>query len=149
QADTLEISGGSIVIDGVPFSSSRLHRTLHHANAHAVILVAATAGPEIGQQAQALWEEGKPDEYFFLEVYGSAIVEHLVTMAGARLCASADRDGMAVLPHYSPGYPEWPVEEQPRLLELIKRTSASGGPLAQGTRPLAIDAMDSGMLRPK
>jgi hypothetical protein len=150
QAEALEISGGSIVIDGVPFSSSRLQRTLQHAGAHAVVLVAATAGPEIGQQAQALWEEGKPDEYFFLEVYGSAVVEHLVTMTGARLCASADRDGMAILPHYSPGYPEWPIEQQPRLLQLIKSMTANGGAAGQRTRPdLAVDVMDSGMLRPK
>ena len=26
---------------------------------------------------------------------------------------------MAVLPHYSPGYPEWDIAEQPPLLELI------------------------------
>ena len=149
QADTFAISGGSIVIEGVPFSSSRLQRTLQHADAHAVVLVAATAGPEIGQHAHALWDEGKPDEYFFLEVYGSAIVEHLITMTGARLCASADRDGMAILPHYSPGYPEWPIDEQSRLLELIKSTRANGGLTGEGTRHLAIDVMDSGMLRPK
>ena len=49
----------------------------------------------------------KPDEYFFLEVFGSAVVEHLVTMTGARLVRLGRRRGSAVLPHYSPGYPEW------------------------------------------
>ncbi len=34
---------------------------------------------------------------------------------------------MAVLPHDSPGYPEWDVAEQPRLLEVIKNTG--NGPL--------------------
>jgi hypothetical protein len=49
---------------------------------------------------------------------------------------------MAVLPHYSPGYPEWDVAEQPRLLELMKRTHKE-------SFPSHVEALDSGMLRPK
>ena len=49
---------------------------------------------------------------------------------------------MAVLPHYSPGYPEWDVAEQPRLLELMKRTRRE-------RFPSCVEALDSGMLRPK
>ena len=37
-------------------------------------------------------------------------------MTGARLCAWADAERVAVLPHYSPGYPDWDIDEQPRLL---------------------------------
>ena len=37
-----------------------------------------------------------------------------MTMTGARLCAWADGQRLAVLPHYSPGYPEWDIAEQPR-----------------------------------
>ncbi len=51
-------------------------------------------------------------------MFGSAVVEHLTTTAGARLCAWADGERMAVLPHYSPGYPEWDIAEQPRLFSL-------------------------------
>ena len=87
---------------------------------------------------QQLWREEKPDEYFFLEMYGSAVVEHLVAAAGARLCAWAEERGMAVLPHYSPGYPEWDIADQPRLLQLV-----------HGALPCPIRALDSGMLSPK
>jgi hypothetical protein len=128
------------VIDGVPFSSSRLCSTFHAAGADGAVLVAASAGPEIEQEAQNRWRDEKPDEYFFLEAYGSAVVEHLVMMTGARLCAWADADGTAVLPHYSPGYPEWTIEEQPDLLQLIGRTRRDAIPL---------ELLDSGMLRPK
>ena len=103
------------------FDSARLRNTLEAAGAHRAILVAVSAGPELEREAQNRWRDEKPDEYFFLEVYGSAVVEHLVTMTGARLCAWADADGLAVLPHYSPGYPEWDIAEQPALLELIGR----------------------------
>ena len=140
QAGTLQIGEAATAIDGVAFSSARLRNTLHAASAHSAILVAASAGPELEHEAQIRWRDEKPDEYFFLEVYGSAVVEHLVTVIGARLCAWADGDGSAVLPHYSPGYPEWTIDEQPGLLELIRRP---------GSRAMPLDVLDSGMLRPK
>jgi hypothetical protein len=140
QAGALGIAAETIVIDGVTFRSPRLRNTLEAAGAHSAILVAASAGPELELEAQTRWHDGKPDEYFFLEMYGSAVVEHLVTMTGARLCAWADAEGSAVLPHYSPGYPEWSIDEQPNLLALIGRARQDA---------MALDVLDSGMLRPK
>ena len=64
-----------------------------------------------------------------------------MTAAGARLCAWADSRDMAVLPHYSPGYSQWDVAEQSRLLRLIA---------VRGTQlPGHLEALDSGALRPK
>ncbi len=133
---------GSIQIDGVSFSSPRLQSTLQRAEAHSVILVAAGAGPELEWEAQTRWQDEKPDEYFFLEMYGSAVVERLVTMTGARLCSWAERREMAVLPHYSPGYPVWYICEQARLLGLVNQ--AGRKPL-----PSPLEALCSGALRPK
>ncbi|HXG56496.1 MAG TPA: hypothetical protein VNJ03_14055 [Vicinamibacterales bacterium] len=140
QASELRTGEDTTIIEGVTFSGTRLRNTLHAAGAHSAILVAASAGPELEREAQVRWRDEKPDEYFFLEMYGSAVVEHLVMMTGATLCAWAERDGCAVLPHYSPGYPEWSIEEQPALLGLMGRTRADAIPL---------ELLDSGMLRPK
>ena len=142
QAQQLSITNGSIAIDGASFSSSALQKTLHQAEADSVILVAVSAGLELEAEAQRLWLEEKPDEYFFLEILGSAIVEHLITTIGARLCAWADPRQLAVLPHYSPGYTDWDIAQQPALLELIRRTR-------QFVLPSEISVMESGMLRPK
>jgi hypothetical protein len=142
QAASFAISGNSICIDGVLFSSKRLETTLQDAGAHSVILVAVGAGLEAEEESRRRWHEEKPDEYFFLEMYASAVVEHLTTATGAHLCNWAEQNGMAVLPHYSPGYPEWDVAEQPRLLELMKRTRNEHF-------PSQVDVFDSGMLRPK
>lgn len=142
QAEEFEIAGDLIRIDGVSFSSNRLKNTLEQADAHSVILAAVGAGIEAEEESHRLWKEEKPDEYFFLEMFGSAVVEHLTTLTGARLCDWAEQRGMAVLPHYSPGYPEWDVSEQPRLLELMKG--------ARGEAQLSgVEAFESGMLRPK
>jgi len=142
QAESFEIDGDSIQIDGVQFTSKRMQSTLQQAEAHSVILVAVGAGREAEEEAGRRWKDEKPDEYFFLEVFGSAVVEHLATATGARLCDWAEQHGMAVLPHYSPGYPEWDVADQPRLLELMKRTRRE-------TFPSPVEVLDSGMLRPK
>ena len=161
--------GGAVYLGGVPFHSRRLLRLFTDAGAHRAMLAAITAGPELEAEAQRLWLDGKPDEYFFLEMYGSAVVEHLVTMAGARYCAWAEPEGMAVLPHDSPGYPEWPIEEQGKLWALLSGPRFGGpeGPPYVGTEDgptenapyvgrtfrsgesAFLEVLDSGMLRPK
>jgi hypothetical protein len=142
QAESFELAGDSILIDGVAFTSKHLQSTLAEAGAHSAILVAVGAGFEAEDESRRRWLDEKPDEYFFLEIFGSAVVEHLTTATGARLCDWAERHGMAVLPHYSPGYPEWDVAEQPRLLNLIKRTRNQ-------QLPSQVDVFETGMLRPK
>ena len=142
EVDALEIGGAGVTLNGVSFGSPRLAKTLRSADAHGAVIVAVGAGPELELEARTLWEAGKPDEYFFLEVYGSAVVEHLVTMTGARLCAWAEGRHMAVLPHYSPGYPEWAIDEQPRLLDLINQSRRQ-------MPPVPVEVLESGMLRPK
>ncbi len=137
-----ELTGNQFRVNGAAFSSRRLHDQLLDAEAAQAMLVAVSAGPECEQKARELWHAGKPDEYFFLEVYGSAVVEHLITAAGARICDWAERQGMAVLPHYSPGYAGWDVAEQTKLFDLIK--SRSNGDFAS-----RLGVLHSGMLQPK
>jgi hypothetical protein len=142
QVSTVSLRDTHVQIEGVSFSAERLHHRLRHADAESAVLVAVSAGPELEDEAHNLWADGKPDEYFFLEVFGSAVVEHLTTMTGARLCAWAEERQWAVLPHDSPGYPGWDIAEQGSLLEVIRSTP---------TIPLRgpIEVLDSGALKPK
>jgi hypothetical protein len=142
RTDRIEITTSSVRIDDVELVSDRLQKTFTEADACTAVLVAASAGPELEVEANQRWKDEKPDEYFFLEAYGSAVVEYLITTTGARLCASAEQDAMAVLPHYSPGYPGWDIREQALVLELVR--SAGEPPL-----PGPVEVLDSGMLRPK
>lgn len=133
---------GGVRIGATEFSAPQLQAQFDAAKVDRAILVAVSAGPECEQQAHQLWQEGKPDEYFFMEVFGSAVVEHLITQAGARICSWAEPAGITVLPHYSPGYPDWDVTDQHKLLALIH--AAADTPL-----PGVLQVLDSGMLRPK
>jgi hypothetical protein len=139
EAELLEIADRTISIDGELFVTPRLQHSLECADAHSVIVAAVCAGPEAEQETQRLWRKDKPDEYFFLEMFAAAVVEHLVASVGTRLWSWAEERGMAVLPHYSPGYSEWDIGEQPRLLALVKRRPLPG----------ELHSLDSGALLPK
>ncbi|MGA2541833.1 MAG: hypothetical protein ABSG78_09800 [Verrucomicrobiota bacterium] len=142
QAEALELAGEEIKINGAAFSPPPLLAQFNTAQVHTALLLAVSAGPQCEEKARALWQEGKPDEYFFMEMFGSAVVEHLVTVANGRICAWADQQGLAALPHYSPGYSGWNVSDQPQLWDLIRRVSGRDF-------PGELDVMDTGMLRPK
>jgi hypothetical protein len=137
-----QLANDRLKINGSILDSKRLHDQLLDAQAHEAMLVVVSAGKECEERARQLWQDGKPDEYFFLEVFGSAVVEHLVATAGARICAWAEQNGMAVLPHYSPGYSGWDVSDQISLFDLIQQNQ--GQPFPQDIR-----VFDSGMLQPK
>lgn len=139
RSATLVTAPDSFVVDGIQLRSDHVRRMLEQAGAHTAMIAAVSAGPEIEERAQQAWSEEHPDEYFFLETLGSAVVEQLTTMTGARLCEWAEGEGLAVLPHYSPGYPEWDVADQAALFSLVGRDGLPG----------ALDVLESGMLRPK
>ena len=139
---SLELKDGGTCIEGTEFSSKKLREILSEAEAHSALLVAVSAGKECEEHAQKLWNEGKPDEYFFLEIFGSAVVEHLVASLNGRICALAEPAGFIAVPHYSPGYTGWDVADQNKLFELI-----AGG--AARVFPEPVTVLSSGMLQPK
>jgi hypothetical protein len=142
QADGLSTTDEHVHIDGVVFSSKRLHSQMAHVMADNAVLVAVSAGKQCEEKAQQLWQEEKPDEYFFLEIYGSAVTEHLIATASFRICEWADQQQLAVLPHYSPGYSGWDISDQKRIFDLIRQKRRL-------EFPEEIQVLDTGMLQPK
>ena len=142
EISSLELKSESARIGGIEFSSKRLREILSEAGAHSLLLVAVSAGKECEEHARAMWNDGKPDEYFFVESYGSAVVEQLITVASSHICAWADENQMAALPHFSPGYSGWDISEQLPLWDLFQKDLG-------GVFPGALEVLDSGMLRPK
>ena len=138
----LQLTPHGLRLDGMEFPSIPLHEHLQQAGASRVLLMAVSAGPGCEDHARQLWSEAKPDEYFFLEIFGSAVVEHLVATTNGRLCDLAERDGLMAAPHYSPGYTGWDVADQNKLFALIARGLTQ--PL-----PEPLEVLSSGMLRPK
>ena len=142
QTEDLELANERLKISGIEFSSKQLHDQFSAAQAHNAVLVVVSAGKQCEEKARELWHEGKPDEYFFMEMFGSAVVEHLITIASGRICGWADNNKMVALPHYSPGYSGWDMSDQTKLWELIRQQKVRDF-------PGEFHVMDTGMLRPK
>ena len=138
----VDAGGGGLRIGGVEFESAVLREHLAGAGADRAVLFAVSAGPECEAHARALWEAGKPDEYFFLELFGSAVVEQLVAQTNGELCAEAARGGRRAIAHYSPGYAGWDVAGQNALHELIAAGWGKSG-------AVELRVLPSGMLQPK
>lgn len=142
QLDDVEAVDGGVRIDRTIFRSSRLRRLVVDARADTAFALAVSAGRECEDEARRQWLAGRPDEYFFMETFSSAVVEALIAAASYQLCEWADRFGLAVLPHYSPGYPEWEIADQEKLLGLV----VDGGRIEL---PGELRVLDTGMLSPK
>lgn len=141
-AGGLSVSEKRIQFGDTAFTSARLRSQFVAADVHDAVLVAVSAGAECEAEAARRWQDGKPDEYFFLETFGSAVVENLVAIAAGKICSWADQNGLGVLPHYSPGYAGWPVSDQPALWKIIAADN-------HRNLPGELHVMDSGMLQPK
>jgi len=138
----LLVTHDTLLLDNLQFHSRSLHEHLLNHDARSAMLFAVSAGQECERHARELWDEGKPDEYFFLEVFGSAVVEDLVARTNGRICDLAGIHDLMAVPHYSPGYDGWDVADQQKLFGLI----AEG---MTGCFPGPIEVLSSGMLRPK
>jgi hypothetical protein len=107
-----------------------LCRRLAPAGAHAFVALAASAGPEVAEEADRHWKEGRPDEAYFLDRYGAAVAERLVRWSAAALARCGLADGETLLPHLSPGCGDWELGEQHRLWSLLFGDGSCGsGPL--------------------
>jgi len=139
---SLELTERGLQLDGRLFVSVKLQRHLQDSGCRRAVLFAASAGRDCEEHARRLWEEAKPDEYFFLEIFGSAVVEQLVASASGRICELAEGDGWRAVPHFSPGFSGWDIREQNALHRLVLRDGTV-------VLPEPLDVLESGMLRPK
>jgi len=126
--------------DQQQLSSALLAEGLAGAEAHALIVVAISAGRAVEQQIDLLWKSGHVDEAMFLNAYAIATVEHLRWRAGDLLRRSLSESGTTVLPHYSPGYDGWDLADQARLYRLFLRHGDSAS--------LPLELLPSGGLIP-
>lgn len=107
------------LIDGTTLRSIQLAERLHKGEAHALIILAASAGTEVAEQVAIHWKEGRPDEAFFLDRLAVGVTEQLVRWASAYLCRESEPSQETLLPHFSPGCGHWDISDQHRLMALL------------------------------
>ena len=110
---------------GTIFESVPLAQRLRDGEAHALVALAASAGPEVADETRRLWAIGRPDEAYFLDRFAVAVTERLVFWASATICRASEPARETLLPHLSPGCGHWDLADQHALMALL--TGEDGG----------------------
>jgi hypothetical protein len=118
------------------FRSETRATRLRRAEAHAMVAVQISSGPEIAGEVEFLTGNGEVVEATMLDRYGAALVEWLVYFTEEHLGGVAHAHDLSVLPAMSPGHEDWTLRDQRWLL-------GSFGP-----RSRSVELLESGMLRP-
>jgi len=124
---------------GDVITSVALADRLHDGEAHALVVLAASAGLEVAEETARLWTAGRPDEAYFLDRLAAVITESLVPWTSARLCRAFSPRHERLLPHLSPGCSNWDLADQQRLMRLLGGRGTCG--------PMTVLA--SGALQPQ
>ncbi len=134
-----------IVFEGVTLSNGqrlageRLAEHLRRYDAHAIAAIAVSAGVEVDDASADAWQEDRPDEGYFLERFGVAVVERLLFRTTLDFCQQSELAGETLTPHLSPGCGRWELAQQ-HVLYTMLFPEAERGP---------ITLLESGGLVPK
>ncbi len=141
RTEISEIAAPSIrLTNRVELSSRRLAQRLRSGEAHALMVLLASAGTEVAEEVARHWAEERPDEAFFLDRFAVAVTEHLVHTASRLLCRSSQPHDETLLPHLSPGCGNWDIADQHKLMALLAEDSNRIGP---------VELLPSGALHPQ
>lgn len=106
-----------ILSGGVAFTGKRLIG--HIKNARGLILFLVTIGPDIEETASRLMKEGDGLSGYLMDRIGSFAVEYLAESLEDRIRREHTAKDLSVSMRCSPGYCDWPIEEQLKLDGLI------------------------------
>ena len=128
-----------ILKNGPTLESAKLAHDLTETGCDALYILAVSSGDAVDTEIATRWTENRPDEAFTLNAFAAAATEALVTTEGARLCALSEEGGRTLLPHFSPGYDGWEIQQQLLLLSTLK----------EHVPELPLQALESGQVLPQ
>lgn len=108
--------------DGITLSSKFLSSYLSGAKYIQAFVVTIGKGPE--DEASRLMNEGDSLNGYFLDRIGSLAVESVAESFENRLRGECKAGGLSLSRRLSPGYCDWPIEEQFKLAKLIDFSKA-------------------------
>lgn len=108
----------SITIEGaVTFLTNRIGQYIK--GAESIVVFALTIGEEIEKEASALMAGGDEVGGYLLDRIGSFAAESLAENLEKKLRSHYSAHKKSVSSRFSPGYCDWPVEEQLKIAKLI------------------------------
>jgi hypothetical protein len=108
--------------DGVIFGGNRVFFSEDLAKtcfgAIAMLAIAATLGPGLDKLAERYGEEGRLTAQAIVDAAGSAAIERMTTVLQGQLAEAYWKQGYKVTRRFSPGYGDFDLEYQSKVLEL-------------------------------
>lgn len=106
--------------DGTCFKSPKLAKAM--AKAEGVCCFVATVGPAVDMEIQHLMQQQRFADAYVLDAMGSMSAENVVEQFYRRMGRrQADKNGAITL-RFSPGYCDWPIQQQQSLFRLFADT---------------------------
>ena len=102
----------------IPFHIKGKQIAKHLALAEKVILLAATVGDEIETMVTKHFEEGHYAFSVLLDAAATTAVEQIADAMEKTIQPRAAAKGYSMRWRFSPGYGDWPIEQQPEMLRL-------------------------------
>ena len=90
----------------------------HLARCDKVVLLSATVGEEIEEAVTRRFREGEYASSLLLDAAATTAVEQLADAMEKAIAPKAAAKGYAMRWRFSPGYGDWPLEQQPDILRL-------------------------------
>ncbi len=88
-------------------------------NAERLAVVVCTIGPALEERVSELSAQGASTAALMLEGIGSVAVESVADQVNRRICRDAAHQGLRVGPRLSPGYGDWPIEDQRAIFAIV------------------------------
>jgi hypothetical protein len=117
----LEVNLSRICLaDGTRFKSRKLAKAL--AKAEAACCFVATVGPAVDIKVQRLMQRKRYADAYVLDAMGSMSAENVVEQFYRRMARRQAEKNGAVTLRFSPGYCDWPIQQQRPLFKLFADT---------------------------
>ncbi len=103
-------AGGIKLANGTRFRSSRLAEAL--GNAEEICCFVATVGPAIDKEVQRRMKQRRYADAYVLDAIGSLSAENVVEQFFQRTAEKAAKKKRGITLRFSPGYCDWPLDQQ-------------------------------------
>ncbi len=115
--------------DGTHFKSHKLAKAV--GNAEEIYCFIATVGSKIDEEIQRLMRERRYADAYVLDAVGSISAENVVEQYYQHMAEKSKKEGRAVTLRFSPGYCDWPLEQQRLLFATFTDRTPVGVSLSQ------------------
>ena len=113
-----QAEGGRVYLrGGMTLKSPKLSRVLR--DSEEIVCFITTIGGEIDSEINTMMRQGNLSEAFIMDALGSVAVESVAEQFHRYMQGQYRENGKAVTLRFSPGYCDWPVEEQRKLFQIF------------------------------